>query len=257
MKAVILAGGLGTRLSEETAVKPKPMVEIGGRPVLWHIMKRYSAYGVNEFVICCGYKGYLIKEYFANYFLHMSDVTFDIAFNSMTVHERKAEPWKVTLVDTGEETMTGGRLKRVADYIRNDDAFCFTYGDGLSDIDIGKLIAFHRSQGRIATVTAVTPPGRYGALDIEGGIVTAFTEKPRGDGGMINGGFFVLSPRVLEFISGDSTSFEGAPISELAAQRQLAAFEHHGFWQAMDTIRDRNILESLWESGKAPWKAWT
>jgi glucose-1-phosphate cytidylyltransferase len=257
MKAVILAGGLGTRISEETAVKPKPMVEIGGRPILWHIMKLYSTYGVNEFVICCGYKGYLIKEYFANYFLHMSDVTFDIAFNSMTVHERKAEPWKVTLVDTGEETMTGGRLRRVADYIRNDDAFCFTYGDGLSDIDIGKLIAFHRAQGRIATVTAVTPPGRYGALDIDGGIVTAFTEKPRGDGGMINGGFFVLSPRVLDFIAGDSTSFEGAPISELAAQQELAAFEHHGFWQAMDTMRDRNILQSLWESGKAPWKVWT
>jgi len=257
MKAVILAGGLGTRISEETAVKPKPMVEVGGRPILWHIMKLYSTYGVNEFVICCGYKGYLIKEYFANYFLHMSDVTFDIAFNSMTVHERKAEPWKVTLVDTGEETMTGGRLRRVADYIRNDDAFCFTYGDGLSDIDIGKLIAFHRAQGRIATVTAVTPPGRYGALDIDGGIVTAFTEKPRGDGGMINGGFFVLSPRVLDFIAGDSTSFEGAPISELAAQQELAAFEHHGFWQAMDTIRDRNILQSLWESGKAPWKVWT
>jgi len=257
MKAVILAGGLGTRISEETAVKPKPMVEIGGRPILWHIMKLYSSYGVNEFVICCGYKGYLIKEYFANYFLHMSDVTFDIAFNSMTVHERKAEPWKVTLVDTGEETMTGGRLRRVADYIRNDDAFCFTYGDGLSDIDIGKLIAFHRAQGRIATVTAVTPPGRYGALDIDGGIVTAFTEKPRGDGGMINGGFFVLSPRVLDFIAGDATSFEGAPISELAAQQELAAFEHHGFWQAMDTMRDRNILQSLWESGKAPWKVWT
>jgi len=257
MKAVILAGGLGTRISEETAVKPKPMVEIGGRPILWHIMKLYSSYGVNEFVICCGYKGYLIKEYFANYFLHMSDVTFDIAFNSMTVHERKAEPWKVTLVDTGEETMTGGRLRRVADYIRNDDAFCFTYGDGLSEIDIGKLIAFHRAQGRIATVTAVTPPGRYGALDIDGGIVTAFTEKPRGDGGMINGGFFVLSPRVLDFIAGDATSFEGAPISELAAQQELAAFEHHGFWQAMDTMRDRNILQSLWESGKAPWKVWT
>ena len=257
MKAVILAGGLGTRLSEETAVKPKPMVEIGGRPILWHIMKLYSAYGVHEFVICCGYKGYLIKEYFANYFLHMSDVTFDIAFNSMTVHERKAEPWKVTLVDTGDDTNTGGRLKRVADYIRNDDAFCFTYGDGLSDVDIGKLIAFHREQGRIATVTAVAPPGRYGALDIEGGIVTAFTEKPRGDGGLINGGFFVLSPRVLDFISDDSTSFEQTPITELAAKRELAAFEHHGFWQAMDTIRDRNILESLWESGKAPWKAWT
>jgi glucose-1-phosphate cytidylyltransferase len=256
MKAVILAGGLGTRLSEETAVKPKPMVEIGGRPILWHIMKLYSAHGVNEFVICCGYKGYLIKEYFANYFLHMSDVTFDIAFNSMTVHERKAEPWKVTLVDTGEDTMTGGRLKRVADYIRNEEAFCFTYGDGLSDVDISKLISFHREQGRIATVTAVAPAGRYGALDIDAGIVTAFTEKPRGDGGLINGGFFVLSPKVLDFIPSDATSFEGAPISELAAKRELAAFEHRGFWQAMDTIRDRTILETLWQSGKAPWKAW-
>ena len=256
MKAVILAGGLGTRLSEETAVKPKPMVEIGGRPILWHIMKLYSAHGVNEFVICCGYKGYLIKEYFANYFLHMSDVTFDIASNAMTVHERKAEPWKVTLVDTGENTNTGGRLKRVADYIRNDDAFCFTYGDGLSDVDIGKLIAFHREHGRIATVTAVAPPGRYGAIAIEGGIVTAFTEKPRGDGGLINGGFFVLSPRVLEFIGDDSTSFERTPVAELAAKRELAAFEHYGFWQAMDTMRDRTILESLWATGKAPWKAW-
>ena len=257
MKAVILAGGLGTRLSEETAVKPKPMVEIGGRPILWHIMKLYSAHGVNEFVICCGYKGYLIKEYFANYFLHMSDVTFDIAFNSMTVHERKAEPWKVTLVDTGEDTLTGGRLKRVADYIRNEEAFCFTYGDGLSDVDISKLISFHREQGRIATVTAVAPPGRYGALDIDAGTVTAFTEKPRGDGGLINGGFFVLSPKVLDFIPSDATSFEGAPISELAAKRELAAFEHRGFWQAMDTIRDRTILETLWQSGKAPWKAWS
>jgi glucose-1-phosphate cytidylyltransferase len=232
------------------------MVEIGGRPILWHIMKLYSAHGVNEFVICCGYKGYLIKEYFANYFLHMSDVTFDIAFNSMTVHERKAEPWKVTLVDTGEDTMTGGRLKRVADYIRNEEAFCFTYGDGLSDVDISKLISFHREQGRIATVTAVAPAGRYGALDIDAGIVTAFTEKPRGDGGLINGGFFVLSPKVLDFIPSDATSFEGAPISELAAKRELAAFEHRGFWQAMDTIRDRTILETLWQSGKAPWKAW-
>ena len=257
MKAVILAGGLGTRLREVTEVKPNPLVEIGSHPVLWHILKTYSHYGVTDFIICLGYKGYLIKEYFANYFLHMSDVTFDIALNSMTVHERKAEPWKVTLVDTGEDTMTGGRLKRVADYIRNDDAFCFTYGDGLSDVDIGKLIAFHRSQGRIATVTAVAPPGRYGALDIDGGIVTAFTEKPHGDGGLINGGFFVLSPRVLEFIPDDSTSFEQKPIAELAAQRELAAFEHYGFWQAMDTIRDRNILESLWESGKAPWKVWT
>jgi len=256
MKAVILAGGLGTRLSEETSVKPKPMVEIGGRPILWHIMKLYSAHGVNDFVICCGYKGYVIKEYFANYFLHMSDVTFDIAYNSMTVHERKAEPWRVTLVDTGEETLTGGRLKRVADHIRDEDCFCFTYGDGLSDIDIGRVVAFHRSHGKIATVTAVAPPGRYGALDIASGTVTAFTEKPRGDGGLINGGFFVLSPKVLDFIDGDGTSFEGAPLAALVADGHLAAFEHRGFWQAMDTIRDRTILESLWESGRAPWKAW-
>jgi glucose-1-phosphate cytidylyltransferase len=219
-------------------------------------MKLYSAHGVNDFVICCGYKGYVIKEYFANYFLHMSDVTFDIAYNAMTVHERKAEPWRVTLVDTGEDTLTGGRLKRVADHIRNEDCFCFTYGDGLSDVDIGRLIAFHRSHGKIATVTAVAPPGRYGALDIDAGTVTAFTEKPRGDGGLINGGFFVLSPKVLDFIDGDRTSFEGAPLSALVSEGHLAAFEHRGFWQAMDTIRDRTILESLWESRKAPWKAW-
>lgn len=256
MKAVILAGGLGTRLSEETTVKPKPMVEIGGRPILWHIMKLYSAHGVNDFVICCGYKGYVIKEYFANYFLHMSDVTFDIAYNAMTVHERKAEPWRVTLVDTGDQTMTGGRLKRVADYIGNDDAFCFTYGDGLSDVNLTELIAFHRAHGKIATVTAVAPPGRYGSLEIDRGAVTAFTEKPRGDGGLINGGFFVLSPKVLDFIDGDSTSFEGAPLTALVAGGHLAAFEHRGFWQAMDTLRDRGILESLWENGKAPWKAW-
>jgi glucose-1-phosphate cytidylyltransferase len=256
MKAVILAGGLGTRLSEETTVKPKPMVEIGGRPILWHIMKLYSAHGVNEFVICCGYKGYVIKEYFANYFLHMSDVTFDIAYNAMTVHDRKAEPWKVTLVDTGDETMTGGRLKRVADYIRNDECFCFTYGDGLSNVDITKLIAFHRGHGKIATVTAVSPPGRYGALEIHGEIVTAFTEKPRGDGGLINGGFFVLSPTVLDEIEGDETGFEGKTLASLAANGQLAAFEHRGFWQAMDTLRDKNALESLWDTGNAPWKAW-
>jgi len=256
MKAVILAGGLGTRLAEETHLKPKPMVEIGGRPILWHIMKLYSAHGVNEFVICCGYKGYLIKEYFANYFLHMSDVTFDIANNAMTVHERKAEPWKVTLVDTGDATLTGGRLKRVADYIRDEEAFCFTYGDGLADIDLAKLIAFHRQHGKPATVTAVTPPGRYGALEISNGTVTAFTEKPRGEGGLINGGFFVLSPRVLDFIEGDATSFEGSPIQRMAAAGQLAAFEHRGFWQPMDTIRDRNVLEALWDSGQAPWKAW-
>jgi len=256
VKAVILAGGLGTRLSEETVVKPKPMVEIGGRPILWHIMKLYSAHGVNEFVICCGYKGYVIKEYFANYFLHMSDVTFDIAYNSMTVHERKAEPWKVTLVDTGEDTMTGGRLKRVADHIRSEEAFCFTYGDGLSDVNITELVAFHRSHGKIATVTAVAPPGRYGALEIHDGAVKAFTEKPRGDGGLINGGFFVLSPKVLDFIDGDSASFEGPPITRLAEGGHLAAFEHRGFWLAMDTVRDRNILEALWDQGQAPWKKW-
>jgi glucose-1-phosphate cytidylyltransferase len=257
MKAVILAGGLGTRLSEETTVKPKPMVEIGGRPILWHIMKLYSAHGVNDFVICCGYKGYVIKEYFANYFLHMSDVTFDIAYNAMTVHERKAEPWRVTLVDTGEETLTGGRLKRVADHIRNEDCFCFTYGDGVSDVDITRLIDFHRNQGRLATVTAVAPPGRYGALSLDGHAVTGFTEKPQGDGGLINGGFFVLSPRVLDYIEGDRTSFESTPIGRLAADGQLSAFVHTGFWQAMDTIRDRNQLEDLWSSGRAPWKSWT
>lgn len=256
MKAVILAGGFGTRLSEETTVKPKPMVEVGGRPILWHIMKLYSAHGVHEFVICCGYKGYMIKEYFANYFLHMSDVTFDIAYNSMTVHERKAEPWRVTLVDTGDNTQTGGRLKRVADHVRNEEAFCFTYGDGLSDVNIRELIEFHGRHGKLATVTAVAPPGRYGALDIVGGVVTAFSEKPRGDGALINGGFFVLSPKVLDFIAGDATSFEASPVNDLAAGGHLAAFEHRGFWQAMDTLRDRNLLEELWESGRAPWKAW-
>ena len=256
MKAVILAGGLGTRLAEETHLKPKPMVEIGGRPILWHIMKLYSAHGVNDFVICCGYKGYLIKEYFANYFLHMSDVTFDIANNAMTVHERKAEPWKVTLVDTGDASLTGGRLKRVAAHVHGEEAFCFTYGDGLADIDIAKLIAFHGQHGKPATVTAVTPPGRYGALDIAGTAVRGFTEKPRGDGGRINGGFFVLSPQVLDTISGDRTSFESETLPVLASRNQLEAFDHDGFWLAMDTVRDRTLLEDLWQSGKAPWKAW-
>ena len=256
MKAVLLAGGKGTRISEETHLKPKPMIEIGGRPILWHIMKLYSAHGVNEFVICCGYKGYMIKEYFANYFLHMSDVTFDLASNSMTVHERKAEPWKVTLVDTGEDTMTGGRLKRVADHVRGEEAFCFTYGDGLADVDISELVAFHRRHGRLATVTAVAPPGRFGALEIAGGRVTAFTEKPRGDGGLINGGFFVLSPRVLDVIEGDATAFESGPMPALAARGELVAYEHRGFWQPMDTIRDRTVLEGLWESGQAPWRVW-
>ena len=256
MKAVILAGGLGTRISEETHLKPKPMIEVGGKPILWHIMKMYSKHGVNDFVICCGYKGYVIKEYFANYFLHMSDVTFDMQDNRMEVHQKKAEPWRVTLVDTGDETLTGGRLKRVAAYIQDETAFCFTYGDGVSDIDISATINFHREHGRLATVTAVLPPGRYGALECSNGKVTGFTEKPRGDGGLINGGFFVLSPKCLELIDGDATSWEGAPLMDLAKMGQIMAFEHHGFWQPMDTLRDKNMLEDLWASGKAPWKAW-
>jgi glucose-1-phosphate cytidylyltransferase len=256
MKAVILAGGLGTRISEETHLKPKPMIEIGGKPILWHILKMYSAHGVNEFVICCGYKGYLIKEYFANYFLHMSDVTFDMASNHMEVHHKHAEPWRVTLVDTGEDTLTGGRLKRVADYVQDDDAFCFTYGDGVSDVDISRSIAFHKQHGKLATVTAVQPPGRYGALQMTGAVVEGFTEKPRGDGGLINGGFFVLSPRCLERIADDNTSWESEPLSYLAAEGQLMAFEHHGFWQPMDTLREKKMLEDLWQAGKAPWKVW-
>jgi glucose-1-phosphate cytidylyltransferase len=256
MKAVILAGGLGTRISEETHLKPKPMIEIGGKPILWHIMKLYSAHGVHEFVICCGYKGYLIKEYFANYFLHMSDVTFDMEHNSMEVHQRKAEPWRVTLIDTGEETMTGGRLKRVADYVRGEEAFCFTYGDGVADIDITREIAFHRGHGKWATVAAVQPPGRYGALQMAGERVAGFSEKPRGDGGLINGGFFVLSPKCLDFIEGDHSSWEGEPLARLAESGQLMAFDHMGFWQPMDTLRDKNLLESLWDSGQAPWKVW-
>ena len=256
MKAVILAGGLGTRISEETSLRPKPMIEIGGRPLLWHIMKIYSFYGINEFVICCGYKGYVIKEYFANYFLHMSDVTIDMANNKMKVHHHKAEPWKVTLVDTGDETLTGGRLKRVASYVKDDSMFCFTYGDGLSNVDISALLAFHRSHGRWATVTAVQPPGRYGALQLNGAEVTGFTEKPRGDGGLINGGFFVLSPKCLELIGGDLTSWEVEPLASLVLKRQLMSFEHKGFWQPMDTLRDKNHLESLWSSGQAPWKIW-
>ena len=256
IKAVILAGGLGTRISEETHLKPKPMIEIGGKPILWHIMKMYSANGVTEFVICCGYKGYVIKEYFANYFLHTSDVTFDIAHNRMEVHRKTAEPWKVTLVDTGELTLTGGRLKRVAGYVQNDDAFCFTYGDGVSDMDLRASIDFHRSHGKWATITAVLPPGRYGALQRSGDSVTGFLEKPRGDGGWINGGFFVLSPRCLDLIQGDNTSWEAGPLNRLASLGQLAAFEHGGFWQAMDTLREKNVLEDLWASGKAPWKKW-
>jgi glucose-1-phosphate cytidylyltransferase len=256
MKAVLLAGGLGTRISEETHLRPKPMIEIGGRPILWHILKSYSAHGVNDFIICCGYKGYVIKEYFANYFLHMSDVTIDLNNNRMMVHQRKVEPWQVTLVDTGESTLTGGRLKRVAEYLDGEDAFCFTYGDGLSDVDIGALIRFHRAHGRLATLTAVSPPGRYGALERNGDQVTAFTEKPRGDGGRINGGFFVLSPRVINLIDGDQTSWEGEPLEVLARRGELMAYDHDGFWQAMDTLRDKNYLEELWQKGKAPWKRW-
>lgn len=256
MKAVILAGGLGTRFAEETHLRPKPMIEIGGMPIIWHIMKGYSRHGVNEFVICCGYKGYILKEYFANYFLHMSDVSFDFQNNAREFHSPKAEPWKVTLVDTGENTLTGGRLKRVAKYLARDDAFCFTYGDGVSDVNVTAEIAFHRQHKCLATVTAVHPPGRYGALSMNGALVTGFTEKPKGDGGLINGGFFVLSPKVLEFIEGDMTSWEAGPLERLASQGQLQAFEHKGFWHAMDTLRDKNHLESLWASGKAPWKNW-
>jgi glucose-1-phosphate cytidylyltransferase len=256
MKAVILAGGKGTRISEETHLKPKPLIEIGGRPILWHIMKIYSYHGINDFVICCGYKGYLIKEYFANYFLHMSDVTFDIVNNQMEVHQRKAEPWRVTLVDTGEETATGGRLRRVGSYLVGEDAFCFTYGDGVADIDISALIAFHRSHGRKLTVTAVQPPGRYGALETRNGVVKGFSEKPKGDGGWINGGFFVLTPSCLDYIAGDQTSWESEPLIRLAEEGELMAFEHTGFWQPMDTLRDKNRLEELWQSGVAPWKRW-
>ena len=256
MKAVILAGGLGTRISEETQVKPKPMIEIGGKPILWHIMKLYSAHGVNEFVICCGYKGYVIKEYFANYFLHMSDVTFDMSRNEMQVHEHKAEPWKVTLVDTGDETMTGGRLKRVARYLQGEEAFAFTYGDGVTDLDITASIEFHKRHGKWATITAVQPPGRYGALERRGACVTGFREKPRGDGGTINGGFFILSPRCIDLIAGDHVSWESEPLAGLARMGQLMAFEHTGFWQPMDTLRDKRQLEELWESGVAPWKVW-
>lgn len=256
MKAVILAGGFGTRISEETHLKPKPMVEIGGKPILWHIMKGYSSHGVNDFVIGCGYKGYIIKEYFANYFLHMSDVTIDLANNTTQVHERYAEPWKVTLVDTGDDTMTGGRLKRLATYVKDDEEFCFTYGDGVADVDITAEIAFHRQHGKLATVTAVQPPGRYGALELAGTAVSGFLEKPSGEGGLINGGFFVLSPRCLSLIEDDSSSWEGHPLTELARTGELMAFEHHGFWHAMDTLRDKTMLEALWQSGKAPWKIW-
>jgi glucose-1-phosphate cytidylyltransferase len=257
MKAVILAGGLGTRISEETDLKPKPMVEIGGKPILWHIMKIYSAHGVNDFVICCGYKGYVIKEYFANYFLHMSDVTFSMEDNSMKVHQNYAEPWTVTLVDTGEHTMTGGRLKRVIDYVKDEKAFCFTYGDGVGDVDITKLIEFHNVHGKQATLTSTRPPGRYGALKITDiGIVDHFQEKPDGDGSWINGGFFVLSPKVIDRIECDSSSWEGFPLESLARDGELTAFKHDGFWQPMDTLREKNLLEDLWGRGKAPWKIW-
>ena len=256
MKAVILAGGLGTRLSEETSTRPKPMVEIGGRPILWHIMKMYSQHGVNDFIICCGYKGYFIKEYFANYFLHMSDVTFDMQANHMEVHQKRAEPWKVTLVDTGDSTMTGGRLRRVADYVKNENAFCLTYGDGVGDNDISATIAFHRSHGKAATLTATYPPGRFGALDIQNGQVKSFKEKPRGDGALINGGFFVLSPKVLSYLKNDDTIWEQEPLMQLAQDGELMAHPHYGFWQPMDTLHDKNALEKLWASGAAPWKKW-
>jgi glucose-1-phosphate cytidylyltransferase len=256
MKAVILAGGRGTRLSEETHLRPKPMIEIGGRPLLWHIMKIYSAHGIHDFVICSGYRGYLIKEYFANYVLHVSDVTFDIARNEMEVHHRDVEPWRVAVVDTGDETMTGGRLKRVAAHVEDEDAFCFTYGDGLADVDVTASVAYHREHGKLATVTAVQPPGRFGALRLEQNVVLGFTEKPLGDGGFINGGFFVLSPGCLDRIPGDATAWEAEPLNGLAADGELMAFPHRGFWQPMDTLREKDQLESLWDSGTAPWKVW-
>jgi len=256
VKAVILAGGYGTRLSEETHSRPKPMVEIGGRPMLWHIMKMYSAHGVNDFIVCCGYRGYVIKEYFANFSLHMSDITFDLEQNAVHVRKERTEPWRITLIDTGEDTLTGGRLKRVADYVEGEDEFCMTYGDGLSDIDISETITFHRGHGRLATVTAVKPPGRFGALELEGQRVTSFIEKPTGDEGLINGGFFVLDPGCLDLIDGDDTRWEDEPLTRLAVEDQLRAYEHHGFWQPMDTVRERNLLEDLWASGGAPWKTW-
>ena len=256
MKAVILAGGLGTRISEETHLKPKPMIEIGGKPILWHLMKIYSSHGINDFIICCGFKGYVIKEYFANYFLHMSDVTFDMSNNKMKVHQQNAEPWTVTLVDTGEETQTGGRLMRVASYLKNEKAFCFTYGDGLANVDIAKLIHFHEKHGKLATVTAVQPPGRYGALNRDNDLVTGFVEKPKGDGGWINGGFFVLSPKCIDYIDSDDTAWEQKPLKDIAIKGELMAYEHKDFWQPMDTLREKNLLEELWQSGRAPWKTW-
>ncbi len=257
MKAVILAGGLGTRISEETHLKPKPMVEVGGKPILWHVMKIYSAHGISDFVICCGYKGYVIKEYFANYFRHMSDMTIDLSDNSIEIHEKFAEPWRVTMVDTGERTQTGGRLKRVARFVQKEEAFCFTYGDGVGNVNITGSIRFHLASGRKATVTSVHPPGRFGALGIKGDRVAEFREKPRGDGSFINGGFFVLSPSVLDYIAGDDTAWEGAPLESLAREEQLGAFVHQGFWQPMDTLRDKALLEELWATGDAPWKVWS
>ena len=255
MKAVILAGGIGSRLMEETVARPKPMVEVGGKPILWHIMKIYSHYGINDFVICLGYRGYLIKEYFANYALHLSDVTIDLSDNGLTVHQRHVEPWRVTLVHTGDTTQTGGRLKRVSAYVEDDD-FCMTYGDGVGDIDIGRLIDFHQAHGKLATVTATQPPGRFGVVDIEGDRVTQLREKPLGDGGWINGGFFVLSPKVMNLIDGDETAWESGPLQNLATRGDLMAYRHPGFWQPMDTLRERNYLEDLWSAGKAPWKVW-
>jgi glucose-1-phosphate cytidylyltransferase len=256
MKVVILAGGFGTRISEETHLRPKPMIEIGGKPILWHLMKMYSSYGINNFIICCGYKGYMIKEYFANYFLHASDATFDLANNKIKIHEKNVEPWTVTLVDTGEKTQTGGRLKQVASYLKDEKAFCFTYGDGLANVDIAKLIQFHEKHGKLATITAVQPPGRYGSLNLKDDLVTGFFEKPKGDGGWINGGFFVLNPKCIDYIDSDDTPWELKPLNTIASQGELMAFAHKDFWQAMDTLREKNLLEELWESGKAPWKTW-
>lgn len=257
MKVVILAGGLGTRLSEETGSRPKPMVQIGDKPILWHIMKLYSAFGLNDFVVCCGYKGYIIKEYFANYFLHTSDVTFNLADNSVEVHHKRTEPWKVTLVDTGDKSMTGGRIKRIKDYVKDDEDFCLTYGDGVSNVDIGELIKFHKSHGKYATLTGVFPPGRFGALDVTGTKVNSFVEKPKGDGAIINGGFFVLKPKVIDYISDDSTTWEQEPMKNIALDGQMQVYKHSGFWQPMDTLRDKQYLEDLWQNDKAPWKLWS
>jgi glucose-1-phosphate cytidylyltransferase len=256
VKAVILAGGLGTRISEETDSRPKPMIEIGGRPILWHILKIYSMHGIRDFVVCCGYKGYIVKEYFANYFLHMSDVTFDMRKNRMEVHQRNAEPWRVTLVDTGEQTLTGGRLKRVSQYLLEEESFCFTYGDGLADVDVTKQVDFHRAHGKLATVMTVQPPGRFGALDLNGNSVEGFVEKPQGDGGWVNAGYFVLHPKVIDLIQDDDTIWEAEPLRHLAITGQLMAYSHHGFWQPMDTLRDKNHLEDLWRTNNAPWRSW-